>query len=333
MSVEAITLSVMVRELPSTLRYVAQNQGGVVSRSQAIRAGLSPGMIKFRVRSGHWRQIHPGVYATFSGPLTRGTRLWAAVLSAGPGAALSHETAAELHRLADKPAEMIHLTVPAGRRVSPAEGVSLHRSARVMEAVLANTYPPRTRVEETVLDLTQTAKTFDDVCGWVTRAIARELTDETRLRDAMTARNRLRWRNDLEQLIAAAAGGDHSVLEFRYHRDVERAHGLPESARQVAFTTRDGRRGRRDRVYEPYGVVVELDGRLAHPAENRWQDKTRDNAAAAGGQQTLRYGWSQVKWQACQTAVEVATVLRLHGWDGKPRPCSPGCPVQRSLPG
>jgi len=255
------------------------------------------------------------------------------VLSAGPGAALSHETAAELHRLADKPAEMIHLTVPAGRRVSPAEGVSLHRSARVMEAVLANTYPPRTRVEETVLDLTQTAKTFDDVCGWVTRAIARELTDETRLRDAMTARNRLRWRNDLEQLIAAAAGGDHSVLEFRYHRDVERAHGLPESARQVAFTTRDGRRGRRDRVYEPYGVVVELDGRLAHPAENRWQDKTRDNAAAAGGQQTLRYGWSQVKWQACQTAVEVATVLRLHGWDGKPRPCSPGCPVQRSLPG
>ena len=32
-----------------------------------------------------------------------------------------------------------------------------------------------------MLDLTQTAKTFDDVCGWVTRAIARELTDETRL--------------------------------------------------------------------------------------------------------------------------------------------------------
>ena len=66
MSAEAVTLCVMVRELPSTLRYVAQNQGGVVSRSQAIRAGLSPDMIKFRVRSGRWQQIHPGVYATFS---------------------------------------------------------------------------------------------------------------------------------------------------------------------------------------------------------------------------------------------------------------------------
>jgi hypothetical protein len=333
MSAEAVTLCVMVRELPSTLRYVAQNQGGVVSRSQAIRAGLSPGMIKFRVRSGRWRQIHAGVYATFSGDLTRRTRLWAAVLSAGPGAALSHETAAELHRLADKPAEMIHLTVPAGRRVSAAEGVCLHRSGRVTEAVQANTYPPRTRVEETVLDLTQTATTFDDVCGWVTRAIARELTDETRLNAAMSARPRLRWRADLQELIVAAAGGDHSVLEFRYHRDVERAHGLPESVRQVPFVTPGGRRGRRDRVYDEYGVVVELDGRLAHPAENHWQDKTRDNAATADGKQSLRYGWSQVKWQPCETAAEVARVLRLNGWDGSPRTCSPGCPVQRDLPG
>ena len=333
MSAGAITLCVMTRELPSTLRYVAQNQGGVVSRSQAIRAGLSPGMIKFRVRSGRWRQIHPGVYATFSGDLTRRTRLWAAVLSAGPGAALSHETAAELHRLADRPVEMIHLTVPAGRRVSAAEGVSLHRSARVTEAVQANTHPPRTRVEETVLDLTQTAKTFDDVCGWVTRAIARELTDETGLRHAMTSRKRMRWREDLAELIVAAAGGDHSVLEFRYHRDVERAHGLPEPARQVPFVTPGGRRGRRDRVYEPYGLVIELDGRLAHQAENQGKDKTRDNAAAADGKQTLRYGWSQVKWQPCETAGEVARVLRRRGWDGRPRPCSPGCPVQRDLPG
>ena len=181
-----------------------------------------------------------------------------------------------------------------------------------------------------MLDLTQSAKTFDDVCGWVTRAVARELTDEARLRQAMDLRKRLRWRADLNQLIVAAAGGDHSVLEFRYHRDVEKAHGLPEPVRQVPFTGPNGRRGRRDRVYEEYGVVVELDGRLAHPAENQWRDKTRDNAAAAAGEQSLRYGWAQVRWEACATAAEVATVLRLHGWDGRPRPCSPGCPAGKA---
>jgi hypothetical protein len=104
-------------------------------------------------------------------------------------------------------------------------------------------------------------------------------------------------------------------------------YGLPEPTRQVAFTTQDGRRGRRDRVYEPYGVVVELDGRLAHPAENQGKDKSRDNAAAAAGQQTLWYGWAQVRWEPCATAAEVARVLRRHGWRGRPRACSPGCPV------
>jgi hypothetical protein len=327
MSVGGVTLSCMVSELPSTLRYLAQRQRGVVSRSQAIRAGLSPDMIKFRVRSDRWQQLHPGVYATFSGIPGRGAWLWAALLATGPGAVLSYQTAAELHGLSDKPTSPIHVTVPAQRHLVAVSGVCLHRSERALEAVLGGSQPPRTRVEETVLDLIQTAKTFDDVCGWVTRAIARELTDETRLRAAMKARRRLRWRADLQELIVAAAGGDHSVLEFRYHRDVERAHGLPESARQVPFTTPGGRRGRRDRVYEPYGVIIELDGRLAHVPENQWKDKTRDNAAMAAGQQTLRYGWAQVKWEPCATAAEVARVLRRHGWDGRPRPCSPGCPV------
>jgi hypothetical protein len=332
MSEGAVRLGGMKGELPSSLQNLARNQSGVVSRSQALRAGLSPGMIKFRVASDRWRQIYPGVYATFTGPPGRSARLWAAVLLAGPGAALSHQTAAELHGLTDKPAEDIHVTVPVQRRVRATGGISLYRSARVTDAVLGRSYPPRTRVEETVLDLTQTAPTLDDVCGWVTRAFARDLTDEARLHKAMSARPRLRWRADLHELIAAAAGGDHSVLEFRYHRDVELAHGLPEPARQVPFAGPGGRGGRRDRVYEQYAVVVELDGQLAHPDEDRWRDRARDNAAAAAGKQSLRYGWAQVRWQACDTAVEVATVLRLRGWEGRPRPCSPACPVRHEFP-
>jgi very-short-patch-repair endonuclease len=288
-------------------------------------------MIKFRISSSRWTQVHRGVYATFTGMPGRGAQLWSAVLAAGPGAALSHETAAELHRLADKPADLIHVAIPVQRRIVAVSGTKIHRSARALVAVQGHAYPPRTRIEETVLDLAQTAKTFDDVCGWVTRAFARDLTDETRLREAMSARTKLRWRADLHELIVAADGGDHSVLEFRYHRDVERAHALPEPRRQVPFAGPGGRRGRRDRVYEQYDVVVELDGRLAHPAERQWRDKTRDNAAAVDGQQTLRYGWTQVKWEACATAVEVAKVLRQHGWDGRPRPCSPSCPVRQEF--
>lgn len=135
MSAPRITLCCMGRELPHALRNLAGNQAGVVSRSQAIRAGLTSDMIKFRLGSGQWRQLHRGVYATFTGMPGRATRLWAAVLSAGPGAALSHETAAELQRLTDKSADLIHVTIPVQRRVVAADGVALHRSARAIAGV------------------------------------------------------------------------------------------------------------------------------------------------------------------------------------------------------
>ncbi len=322
----------MTSELPSALRELARLQHGVFSRRQAIRAGLTVDLIRSRVRRHAWRPLYPGVYTILTGPPGRSARLWAAVLYAGPGALLSHETAAELHGLADAPSDPIHVTVPGQRRVVAAEGVSIHRSERAVAAALGRAYPPRTRVEETVLDLTQTAVSFDDVCGWVTRAFARDLTDEARLRAAMGVRTKLRWRADLHELITAAAGGDHSVLEYRYDRDVERTHGLPEPIRQAPFTRPGGRHGRRDRLYEAYAVVVELDGRVAHLVEDRSRDETRDNTAAVDGLQTLRYNWTRVRHKPCETAAEVATVLRQRGWPGWPRPCSPSCPVQRAFP-
>jgi hypothetical protein len=301
----------------------------VVSRSQALRAGLTDDTIRFRVRSNRWRPIHRAVYATFTGVPDGGALQWAAVLAAGHGAVLSHETAADLHGLTDKPADMIHVTIPRACHVVAVCGVRIHRAVRIREAPAGRNNPPRTEIEETVLDLTQTAATFDDVCGWVTRALARQLTNEAMLREAMRQRTKLRWRAELRELIAAAASGDHSVLEYRYDRDVERAHGLPEPVRQAPFAQADGRRGRRDRLYREYAVVVELDGRLAHAIEVQWRDKARDNAAAGNGMQSLRYGWTHVRWHPCETALEVAKVLRGRGWTGWPKPCSPGCAVAR----
>jgi hypothetical protein len=137
----------------------------------------------------------------------------------------------------------------------------------------------------------------------------------------------------LTQCQELKAAGAESVLEFRYDRDVERAHGLPKSRPQVAFGDRYGHRGRRDREYEKYGVVIELDGKLAHPLDARWRDKDRDNAAAADGKQSLRYGWVHVRRQACSTAAQVAKVLRRHGWEGRLRRCSPVCSAQREFSG
>jgi hypothetical protein len=319
------------RNIPNAL---VRLQEGVFSRKQAQEAGLTTDMIDSRLRSGSWRVVCRGVYTDSASDVGRDAMLWAAVLSAGRNAMLSHESAAERLAFVSKPATDIHVTVPSDRTVEGAPGVRIHRSRRALQKELADCYPPCTSVEETVLDLVDGSQTFDDMCGWVTRALDRKRTSAAELLDAMDKRQRLRWRSVLGDMIRATVTGDHSVLEHRYQRDVERAHGLPEPDRQVPFTKPDGTQGYRDRTYAPYRVVVELDGRLYHPTEDAWDDKERDNAAIEAGQEPLRYGWKHVTQHPCVTAVQVSRVLSANGWQEQPHPCSADCAVrdQADLP-
>jgi hypothetical protein len=309
---------------------IARRQAGAITRQQLLDAGLNTKLISRRLKHGRWQQLYRGVYAVFTGPPGRDTWLWAAVLRAGPGALLSHLTAAELHGLIDNPAEAIFVTVPSTRRIRT-PGIIVRMSGRVGEARQPGREPPRTSVEETVFDLIELALTFDDACGWITRAVGRRLSTEKKLRAAMSARKKMRWRAELGDVLAAAGDGIHSVLEYRYLRDVERAHGLPRSRHQVRVVI-DGKAAYRDAYYDAYQLAVELDGRLAHPDDERWRDHHRDNQAGARGIQTTRYGWRDVYGHACETALLQAQILRQRGWTGAPRPCSGRCPVGREWP-
>jgi hypothetical protein len=148
---------------------VIARQSGVISRAQALAFGITDTVLRRRVNTGRWQRPYTRIYVTYSGPLSRDSWLWAAVLRCGPGAVLSHETAAELEGLLDGPARRsdrdIHLTVPTSRRVVPPSRVNRYYSHRVEEMRHPVREPPRTRVEETVVDLTQSARTLDDAMG------------------------------------------------------------------------------------------------------------------------------------------------------------------------
>jgi hypothetical protein len=331
LSVERCTLDAVPDPLPEALRELVARQCGVVTGRQLAEAGITRHAAKSKVTYGRWQRVHPGVYATFSGQPDRLALLWAAVLSAGPGAMLSYQTAAELARLTDRPGDLIHVTIPADRRVTKRPGIVVHRSDRTAEAMHPVKLPPQTRVEETVLDLVGAARTLDDAAGWVLRAIQRGLTARGYLARALAQRPRICWRAELTELLTLDADGLHSVLEHRYYRDVERPHALPAGTRQ-ARVRRGGRTEYRDILYELYCTAVELDGDAAHPADSRWRDIRRDNAAAADGITTLRYSWLDVTARPCQVGAEVARVLARYGYAGA-RPCSPGCSVGQAQPG
>ena len=297
-----------------------------MTREQALRAGLSRRLIGGRLESGRWQRLHKGVFATFSGPVPRAAWLWGAVLRVGDNAVISHYTAAEIWKLSDGPSSSIHVSVPrqAGSLIIP--GLVLHYSSRLPGARHPARLPPQTTLEETVLDLADVSRTAEDAVAWAIRACQRRLSTPDRITAALADRNRARWRRDLTNAVAEVSAGVHSPLELLYLRDVERRHRLPRGDRQ-AVTIRRGARQYADVRYTKYGVVVELDGVLAHPAEARTYDSRRDNANTLDGFQTLRYGWVPVAYHACTVAREVADLLRHHGWQGSPRPCGKDCAV------
>ncbi|MDR2984745.1 MAG: type IV toxin-antitoxin system AbiEi family antitoxin domain-containing protein [Nocardiopsaceae bacterium] len=319
----------MPPDLPEYLDRLAQIQRGVLSARQAASGGLSKDQIRTLVRTGRWRPLHHGVYATFTGDPAREALLWAAVLRAGPGAVLSYETAAELQRLADWPSSKIHVTIPGNRRITAISGAIVHHAMRAEQAGHPTDMPPRTRIEETVLDLAEVAATVEEACGWITRGVGRQLTTQKRLRRALERRKRMRFRSDIAELLTDDFAGVHSALEYRYVKWVEMPHGFPRGRRQ-ARARRDGRNIYRDVLYDDYNLIVELDGRAAHPGDTRWKDIRRDNAAAASGKMTLRYGWHDLR-SPCLVADEVYRALRRAG-PVSAKPCSPGCPVARTSP-
>jgi Transcriptional regulator, AbiEi antitoxin len=324
LSVGVAKLGGVPNDIPAAVRRQASEQGGAITRRQAVQAGLSVDKINWLLKRGDWRQVHRGVYVTFTGPAGRSALLWAAVLYAGPGAYLSHETAAEINGLSDDESPAISVTIPASRRVSAPPGVVIRHSSHKAMTWRPPGMPPYTVAEETVIDLAQAATTADDVVALVTRGYGRRLLVEHQLLRLARARKKLRWRRELDEIIPAAAGA-HSPLEYRHDRDVQRAHGLPEPVKQDRFRKPDGGWGYRDRCYPEYGrLVIELDGRRFHPDEQRGRDTERDNQAAVAGA-TLRYGWDDVTRRACETAEQEAAALRNRGWTGTLTPCSPSC--------
>lgn len=313
----------MVR-MPQDVIEVARRQDGVVTTGQLLRLGIAGSWVDRRVRDGDWQRLHHGVLLTHSGPALWGNRAMAALLHAGSGAALSHESAAFRHRIRDTPPGVVEVSVPHARRVATSAGVVVTRR-RYMPP--ASGRLPTIAPADTVVDLLARTRDEDRAVGLLCDAV-RAGVPPLALVGVVQERAWVPRRALALDLLGAVRDGVESPLEHRYHRDVGRRHRLPVASLQLRHLL-DGGWVRADCVYEGLGVRVELDGRLAHPTGRTDRDTWRDNAVVLDyGELTLRYRWRHVLVTPCPTAVQVVRALRTGGWTGEPHPCHPGCPVR-----
>ncbi|MET3807414.1 very-short-patch-repair endonuclease [Nakamurella sp. UYEF19] len=279
--------------------------------------GVSEKVLERVVSSGLFGRIERGLFAFPHGTLPWEGWVWAGILLGGPDARAAGLTAAKLLRLADDQPPCIEILTPTGTTVSTRDWVSFRRERPGVRSISTRTEPPCTRIEDTVLDLCRLGQAA--AVEWITAAIQRRLTSPEALQRALHRRKRMPHRRLITDIVADAADGVHSTLEYHYRHAVELAHDLPKGKRQ---RTREARHEFIDVLYEKYALIVELDGHRGHVG--RLRDRRRDNAHTKTSSPSLRYGWTEVTQESCAVALEVGEVLIGQGWPGSPGHC-PNC--------
>jgi hypothetical protein len=305
-------------------------QGGVLDTEQLFGFAVTWAAVRAHTRAGRWQPVLPRVYATFTGPLPKDSRLSAALLYAGPIAVLSHRTAAELWGMRPESPGPVHVTVPYNcSAVSQPPLVVVHRS-RAFRHIAIDSQPPLTSRADTAIDLAVAEACPRDAQLVLTELITSRRVTIEQVRAQLFERPPRRYRRALEQAVYRVDSGVHSMLEERYAVEVEGAHGLPSARRQAPFRV-DGRTLFEDAVYDDLGIplTVRLDGRSHLEPDVALRDRRRDNAAELAGRSRLVFGWRELSTRPCTAASEVATVLRRHGWQGPLQRC-PNCPAQGS---
>jgi hypothetical protein len=290
---------------PSRIAAVAARQHGVVARRQLLELGLSTKAIRHQLASGRLHPALRGVYAVGRPELPSYGRWMAAVLSCGPEAALSHETAAALWEIRPAMRGEIHISVPV-RLARHRPGVRVHRRTGLLPSELTrrNGIPVTSRVC-TLIDLASRVPRRQ-VEAAINEADKRDLIRPDELRQALDASPSRPGTGVLREMLDRRTFAlTDSDLERRFLPLVRRAGlPLPETGRYVSGFKVD--------FYWPdLGLVVETDGLRYHrtPAEQA-RDRLRDQAHTAAGLVPLRFTHAQVRFEPRYVQKTLAAVAR-----------------------
>jgi predicted transcriptional regulator of viral defense system len=279
---------------------VADRQFGRVSVSQLQTLGIGRAVTHRWAHSGYLHWILPRVYAVGHRAPSVEADLAAALLYAGPGAMLSHATAAWWWQLTDERPRLIHVSTP--RRCKSIRGIRVHtrrEHRRVRHRGL-----PITTVPQTLLDYAATA-TLRRIRRALAEADYRRLVTPDHV-DAMLGRGRpgsARLRRALE-IHQPRLAETRSPLEVLFLELCER-HELPLPSVNVlvqGFLV--------DALWQEQRLVVELDGAQAHATPAMiTKDRARDLALRRAGYTVIRYSYRQVAEERDVVAADVRTAL------------------------
>jgi very-short-patch-repair endonuclease/predicted transcriptional regulator of viral defense system len=298
-----IRAELVVRSVDREIAELAAGQHGVVARGQLEALGLGRGAVAHRIDSGRLHRIHRGVYAVGHRRLSIHGHWMAAVLTAGPGAALSHASAAALWEIRPTAATRIDVSTPtaAGRAKRP--GLRIHRTTKLTQDEVT---------ERQAIPVTTPARTLVDLASSLPRrALERaldqaeilELFDLQALERVVDAHQGRRGARVLAGALAEHQAGTtvtRSALEEAF-LELCAAHALERPQVNVRVCNLEV-----DFYFASKRLVVEVDGYRYHRTRRAFErDRERDAILAAAGHHTLRFTHRQVTRRPREVAAAI----------------------------
>ena len=163
---------------------LANGQLGLITWDQLRAVGVPASTAHRWVSASRLHRLHPRVYVLGHLALAPMANELAAQLACGPGAVISHRSAAHLWGFIDDEPPLVDVTL-AGRRCRPKKGIRVHSSAKLPErdvrpkGLVRLTYPART-VIDMAADLT-----LDELERLIAEARARKLLRDGELEAAV----------------------------------------------------------------------------------------------------------------------------------------------------
>jgi hypothetical protein len=276
---------------------IAAKQHGLITREQALAAGLSPDAIARRLERGHWSVFFAGIYVIGGAPRTWWQELWAAKLWAGDGAFFTGRTGALLNRLDGVRDNAVEITAPRKYR-APAAQVSVRFTSR----------PPKRLEIIDRLEVAPTERLLVDLAAVEYKlrvelalddALRKKKTTVPAMHDFLASDGHGLWGCGKMRRLLADRPVDAvilaSKLENKFIALLEHS-SLPPVVRHHEVTLANGVPTELDFAYPHVKVAPETDGYRFHSGRLRWQhDLDRMNALAEIGWLLLKFSWYDVE--------------------------------------
>jgi very-short-patch-repair endonuclease len=257
------------------LARLATRQEGVVGRSQLAALGFSRRELELLVRSRRLIRVHQGVYAVGHEALSDRGRMIAALLAAGPGAALSHRTAAYLWKLIPSMPPFVDVTL-TGRTPRRRHGLRVHQ-AQALETTTHRGLRTTTPLQ-TIAQLRSDERDRARAEALVLKLIPRSKDDHAEP-----------TRSELERALLPA------LKAAQLPRPLVNHHVLD---REVDF------------YWPEHDLIVETDGWHTHGHRRAFEsDRARDAMLQAHGYTVVRFTWRQVIHETLLVTVRIAQLL------------------------